>query len=75
MQDRRSWLLNLGRTGSMQGAISEAKAADSNLRCPVTAGVGRIGIGAVQQARTRPLNPPPPVWFPPAGGARADMRL
>lgn len=30
MHDRRSWLLNLGKTGSMQGAIWEAKAADSN---------------------------------------------
>lgn len=30
----------------MQGAVWEAKAADSNVR----PGVGRIGIGAVQQA-------------------------
>lgn len=38
----------------MQGAIWEAKAADSNAR----PAVGRIGIGAVQQAHTRPRCPP-----------------
>lgn len=47
----------------MQGAIWEAKAADSNAR----PAVGRIGIGAVQQA-IRVLGVPRP-------RARADMRL
>lgn len=58
MHDRRSWLLNLGRTGSMQGVIWGRPKPQIATRGLAGLAVGRIGIGAVQHAIRVPGVPP-----------------